>query len=153
AAPLTPQAPPAPYGQPQQPHQPPQPQFGQVPGQAAPPTPPYGQPAPAPYGQPVPAPSGQPAPAPFGQQPPGVPQGVPQGAPAAGAGLHAALQKYKETSTGQRWTPQNQQLMRVDLTIGGTGVLARQGSMVMSQGKVDFGYKGAGFVGRVVGTA
>ncbi|MFE7456596.1 TerD family protein [Streptomyces sp. NPDC057554] len=153
AAPLTPQAPPAPYGQPQQPHQPPQPQFGQVPGQAAPPTPPYGQPAPAPYGQPVPAPYGQPAPAPFGQQPPGVPQGVPQGAPAAGAGLHAALQKYKETSTGQRWTPQNQQLMRVDLTIGGTGVLARQGSMVMYQGKVDFGYKGAGFVGRVVGNA
>ncbi|ARF75101.1 stress protein [Kitasatospora albolonga] len=153
AAPLTPQTPPAQYGQPQQLHQPPQPQFGQVPGQAAPPTPPYGQPAPAPYGQPVPAPYGQPAPAPFGQQPPGVPQGVPQGAPAAGAGLHAALQKYKETSTGQRWTPQNQQLMRVDLTIGGTGVLARQGSMVMYQGKVDFGYKGAGFVGRVVGNA
>ncbi|MFE2290498.1 TerD family protein [Streptomyces sp. NPDC059452] len=168
AAPLTPQAPlaPPPYGQPgHQPPPPPQPQFGQppgqIPGQGAPPTPPYGQPAPAPYGQPapapygqpVPAPYGQPAPPPFGQQPPGVPQGVPQGVPAAGAGLQAALQKYKETPTGQRWTPQNQQLMRVDLTIGGTGVLARQGSMVMYQGKVDFGYKGAGFVGRVVGNA
>ncbi|MFB8124956.1 TerD family protein [Streptomyces bacillaris] len=164
AAPLTPQAPPAPapYGQPgHQSPQPPQPQFGQVPGQIpgqhpgqpAPPapTPPYGQPAPAPYGQPAPAPYGQPAP--FGQQPPGAPQGVPQGLPAAGAGLHAALQLYKETATGQRWTPQNKQLMRVDLTMGGAGVLARQGSMVMYQGKVDFGYKGAGFVGRVVGNA
>ncbi|MFD3890655.1 TerD family protein [Streptomyces microflavus] len=154
AAPLTPQAPapygqpaPAPYGQPG--HQPPQPQFGQVPGQGVPPTPPYGQPAPAPYGQPAPAPYGQPAPPAFGQQPAGVPQGV----PAAGAGLQAALQLYKETPTGQRWTPQNQQLMRVDLTMGGAGVLARQGSMVMYQGKVDFGYKSAGFVGRAVGNA
>ncbi|MFI7234592.1 TerD family protein [Streptomyces cyaneofuscatus] len=147
AAPLTPQAPPAPYGQPG--HQPPQPQFGQVPGQGAPPTPPYGQPAPAPYGQPAPAPYGQSAPMPFGQQSAGVPQGV----PAAGAGLHAALQLYKETPTGQRWTSQNKQLMRVDLTMGGAGVLARQGSMVMYQGKVDFGYKSAGFVGRAVGNA
>ncbi|MFI1844029.1 TerD family protein [Streptomyces microflavus] len=154
AAPLTPQAP-APYGQPapdpygQPGHQPPQPQFGQVPGQGVPPTPPYGQQAPAPYGQPAPAPYGQPAPPAFGQQPAGVPQGV----PAAGAGLQAALQLYKETPTGQRWTPQNQQLMRVDLTMGGAGVLARQGSMVMYQGKVDFGYKSAGFVGRAVGNA
>ncbi|MET9091643.1 TerD family protein [Streptomyces cyaneofuscatus] len=155
AAPLTPQAPPAPapYGQPgHQPPPPPQPQFGQVPGQVpGQGTPPYGQPAPAPYGQPAPAPYGQPTP--FGQQPLGAPQGVPQGAPAAGAGLHAALQLYKETPTGQRWTSQNKQLMRVDLTMGGAGVLARQGSMVMYQGKVDFGYKGAGFVGRAVGNA
>ncbi|MGW4254562.1 AIM24 family protein, partial [Streptomyces californicus] len=139
AAPLAPQAPqppaapqaPSPYGQPQQP------QFGQVPGQGVPPAAPFGQQAPSPYGQ----------------QPPGVPQGVPQGVPATGAGLRAALQPYKETATGQRWTPQNQQLMRVDLTMGGAGVLARQGSMVMYQGKVDFGYKGAGFVGRAVGNA
>ncbi|WP_405761543.1 TerD family protein [Streptomyces sp. NBC_01420] len=144
---VPPPPPPAPYGQPaqpqqpqfgQQPHQPQQPQFGQVPGQA-----------PAPYGQ-------QP-PSPYGQQPPGMPpggQGMPGGVPqAAGAGLQAALQPYKETATGQRWTPQNQQLMRVDLTMGGTGVLARQGSMVMYQGKVDFGYKGAGFAGRMVGNA
>ncbi|MBT2376418.1 TerD family protein [Streptomyces sp. ISL-111] len=153
AAPLTPQAPPAPapYGQPgHQPPPPPHPQFGQVPGQGVPPTPSYGQPAPAPYGQPAPAPYGQNAPAPFGQQ---QPVGVPQGPPAAGAGLHAALQLYKETPTGQRWTPQNKQLMRVDLTMGGAGVLARQGSMVMYQGKVDFGYKSAGFVGRAVGNA
>ncbi|MFF5769399.1 TerD family protein [Streptomyces californicus] len=142
AAPLAPQAPqapqppvapqaPSPYGQPQQP------QFGQVPGQGVPPTAPFGQQAPSPYGQ----------------QPPGAPQGVPQGVPATGAGLRAALQPYKETATGQRWTPQNQQLMRVDLTMGGAGVLARQGSMVMYQGKADFGYKGAGFVGRAVGNA
>ncbi|MET7857217.1 TerD family protein [Streptomyces sp. NPDC005318] len=133
---------PAPYGQPGRPPQ--QPQFGQVPGQPVPA---------APYGQQAPAPYGQQAPAPFGQQPSGMPQGVPQGAPQSGAGLQAALQPYKETATGQRWTPQNQQLMRVDLTMGGTPVLARQGSMVMYQGKVDFGYKGAGFAGRVVGNA
>ncbi|MEV0574253.1 MULTISPECIES: TerD family protein [unclassified Streptomyces] len=152
AAPLAPQGgtvppppAPAPYGQPGQPQfgQPPQqPQFGQVPAQA-----------PAPFGQQAPAPYGQPAPAPFGQQPPGAPQGMPQGVPQTGAGLVAALQPYKETATGQRWTPQNQQLMRVDLTMGGAGVLARQGSMVMYQGKVDFGYKGAGFAGRMVGNA
>ncbi|MCG7527347.1 AIM24 family protein, partial [Streptomyces sp. OfavH-34-F] len=141
---------PAPYGQPgqQQPPQPPQPQFGQVPGQA-----------PTPYGQSAPAPYGQPAPAPYGQQPGGMPPGqpgmpMPGGAPqAAGAGLQAALQPYKETATGQRWTPQNQQLMRVDLSMGGTPVLARQGSMVMYQGKIDFSYKGAGFAGRMVGNA
>ncbi|MFE5487917.1 TerD family protein [Streptomyces sp. NPDC056527] len=157
AAPMAPPAAPAPapspYGQPQQqpmPQQPQQPQFGQVPGQA----PPYGQPA---YGQPAPAPYGQPQ---FGQQPPGTPpgmppgqMGVPQGVPATGAGLAAALQPYKETATGARWTPQNQQLMRVDLQMGGVPVLARQGSMVMYQGKVDFSHKGAGFTGRIVGNA
>ncbi|MFD7866521.1 TerD family protein [Streptomyces sp. NPDC057682] len=154
AAPLAPQGgsvppppPPAPYGQ-----QPPQ-QFGQVPPQA-----------PAAFGQPAPAPYGQPAPAPYGQQPLGMPpqgmppqgmppMGMPQGVPQTGAGLVAALQPYKETPTGQRWTPQNQKLMRVDLTVGGAGVLARQGSMVMYQGKVDFSYKGAGFAGRIVGNA
>lgn len=149
AAPLAPQAPhapqaPSPYGQSQQP------QLGQIPGQV----PGQGVPPAAPFGQQAPAPYGQPAPAPFGQQPPGsMPQGVPQGVPATGAGLQAALQPYKETPTGQRWTPQNKQLMRVDLTMGGAGVLARQGSMVMYQGKVDFGYKSAGFVGRAVGNA
>ncbi|MEU0670335.1 TerD family protein [Streptomyces lavendulocolor] len=161
AAPTPPHgAPAAPYGQPpQQPVPPQQPQYGQVPGQ----TPPHG--APAPYGQPAPAPYGQQQypQQPYGQQPPmgmppggmppGMPQGVPQGVPHGGAGLEAALQKYRETATGQRWTPQNQQLMRVDLAMGGTPVLARQGSMVMYQGKVDFGYKGAGFSGRMVGNA
>ncbi|MDQ0940910.1 TerD family protein [Streptomyces sp. V1I1] len=132
AAPMTP------YGQP--------PQYGQVPGQA-----PGQMPGQVPPG--APSPYGQPAPSPYGQQAPGVPQSVPQGAPATGAGLQAALQPYRETPTGQRWTPQNQQLMRVDLTMGGTPVLARQGSMVMYQGKVDFSYKGAGFAGRIVGNA
>ncbi|WP_234461018.1 AIM24 family protein, partial [Streptomyces sp. MBT51] len=131
-APMAPQAA-APYGQPPQP-----PQFGQAPGHI----PGQGAPPPAP-------PFGQHPPAPFGQQPP-VPQG---GVPQTGGGLQAALQPYKEAATGQRWTSQNQQLMRADLTLGDMPVLARQGSMVMYQGKVDFGYKGAGFAGRVVGNA
>ncbi|RDG38807.1 TerD family protein [Streptomyces corynorhini] len=125
---------------------------GAVPPPAPPPAPaPYGQSVPPPYGQAAPAPFGQPVPAPFGQQPPGAPQGVPQGPPPEGAGLQAALQKYREVPTGQRWTAQNGQLVRVDLGMDGSPVLARQGSMVMYQGKVDFGYKGAGFAGRVVG--
>ncbi|MFJ3092583.1 TerD family protein [Streptomyces hydrogenans] len=150
-APVPPPAPapaaPGPYGQP------PQAPYGQIPGQTPPPGTPYGQPPQAPYGQQP----GYGQPAPYGQQPgmpPGTPpQGVPQGAPAAGAGLAAALAPFKETATGARWTPQNQQLMRVDLAMGGTPVLARQGSMVMYQGKVDFSYKGAGFAGRIVGNA
>ncbi|MFD9303722.1 TerD family protein [Streptomyces sp. NPDC060048] len=149
AAPMgTPLAPPAPapYGQPQQPS------YGQVPPPAPAPAP-YGQPQQPSYGQVPAAPPGQ-----FpGQQPPYGQQpgyGRPaQAAPAAGAGLAAALQPYKEAPTGLRWTPQNQQLMRVDLSMGGQGVLARQGSMVLYQGKVDFSYKGAGFAGRVVGNA
>ncbi len=156
--PVPPPAPaPAPYGQPGQ-----QPPYGQVPGQTAPPPPGYGQPqapqapAPAPppgYGQPTPPPG-------YGQQPPHgqAPYGAPQqgasqtGAP-QGAGVSAALQQFKETPTGQRWTQQNKKLVRVDLGIGGHPVLARQGSMVLYQGKVDFSYKGAGFAGRIVGNA
>lgn len=148
---------PAPYGQPQAPY------GQQAPGQSPPPPPGYAQPqaphAPGPppgYGQP-PAPPG------YGQQPPAPPgygqvpaqaagYGVPQGAP-QGAGVSAALEKFKETPTGQRWTQQNKKLIRVDLGIGGQPVLARQGSMVLYQGKVDFGYKGAGFAGRLVGNA
>ncbi|MFK4800847.1 TerD family protein [Streptomyces sp. MPA0124] len=165
-APVPPPAPaPAPYGQPGQPGQ--QPPYGQVPGQTAPPPPGYGQPqapqAPAPppgygqppapggYGQPAPPPGyGQPTPPPgYGQQPPqGAPQGMPQG-----AGVTAALQQFRETATGQRWTQQNKKLVRVDLGAEGQPVLARQGSMVLYQGKVDFSYKGAGFAGRVVGNA
>ncbi|WP_328548012.1 TerD family protein [Streptomyces platensis] len=152
------QQPPAPYGQPapgQDPYGPPQPAPGGYPGQPAPQAPPYGQPAPPPggYGAPQgqPAPYGQP-----GQQPPGAPYGggqapaVPQG---GGPGLGVVLDKYKEAPTGQRWTPQNEKLIRVDLGVDGQPVLARQGSMVLYQGKVDFGYKGAGFRGRIVGNA
>ncbi|MFD5571587.1 TerD family protein [Streptomyces cadmiisoli] len=166
-------APAPPYGQPgpQQPPygQPPQPPYGQgAPGQTAPLPPGYAQPqaptAPAPppgHGQPTPPPGyGQPTPPPgFGQQPPGqvpgqqtAPYGVPQGAGQA-PGVAAALQKFRETPTGQRWTQQNRKLVRVDLGIGGQPVLARQGSMVLYQGKVDFSYKGAGFAGRIVGNA
>lgn len=140
-APQAPMAPQAPYAPGPPPPPAPPPPFGHVPGQGAPPAPP---------------PFGQQPPVPFGQQPPGPPPGapgVPQGVPQAGAGLLAALQPYKETATGQRWTSQSSQLMRADLTMGDMPVLARQGSMVMYQGKVDFGYKGAGFAGRIVGNA
>ncbi|MGW1377319.1 TerD family protein [Streptomyces sp. NPDC002446] len=165
AAPLAPppgpvappgQQPPAPYGQPapgqpmpgQDPYGQPQPAPGGFPGQQAPQAPPYGQPGqfpaqPAPYGQPGQQPPGAPHP---GGQAPAVPQG-------GGPGLGVVLDKYKEAPTGQRWTPQNGKLIRVDLGVDGQPVLARQGSMVLYQGKVDFGYKGAGFRGRIVGNA
>ncbi|GAB1327685.1 TerD family protein [Streptomyces sennicomposti] len=136
---------PAPYGHPGQ--QPP-PYGHQPPGPAAPPPTGYGRPTPPPgYGQPTPAPGyGQP---PYGQVPG---QGAPYGAP-QGTGVAAALDKFRETPTGQRWTPQNGKLIRADLGVGGRPVLARQGSMVLYQGKVDFSYKGAGFAGRIVGNA
>ncbi|MFJ8820532.1 TerD family protein [Streptomyces sp. NPDC102467] len=138
--PVPPPSPPAPYGQ-----QPPQ--YGQVPGQGGATLPPgYGQQPQAPsappgYAQPHAAPSSY-----------GAPQGIPQ--QAAAPGVAAALEKYREAPTGQRWTLQNKKLIRVDLGAGGDQpVLARQGSMVLYQGKVEFGYKGAGFAGRVVGNA
>jgi stress response protein SCP2/uncharacterized protein (AIM24 family) len=146
---------PAPYAQPPGPPGPP-PGYGQQPPAPSAPMPPgygqQGQAAPPGYGQQPPQ-----APPGYGQPPgaPGAPSayGVPQGAPQGGAGVTAALQAYREAPTGQRWTPQNQKLVRVDLGVGGQPVLARQGSMVLYQGKVDFGYKGAGFAGRVVGNA
>ncbi|MFJ2948084.1 TerD family protein [Streptomyces sp. NPDC087226] len=154
-SPVPPPAPaPAPFGQPgQQPPygQPaPPPGYGQPPAPQAPPG--YGQPAPPPgYGH-QPPPGQPPAPqAPYGA-PQGAPHGAPQGAP-QGPGVLGALQQFKETPTGQRWTQQNKKLVRADLGIGGQPVLARQGSMVLYQGKVDFSYKGAGFSGRIVGNA
>ncbi|MFF3413287.1 TerD family protein [Streptomyces sp. NPDC002698] len=157
---------PAPYGQPPGPP----PGYGQQPpGQTAHMPPGYGQQAPtAPPGygqQPPTAPPGYGQQPPYGQIPgqapgqypgqPGAPSpyGAPQGAPQGGAGVAAALGAFKETPTGQRWTPQNKKLIRVDLGVGGQPVLARQGSMVLYQGKVDFSYKGAGFAGRIVGNA
>ncbi|MFF0597488.1 TerD family protein [Streptomyces antibioticus] len=154
--PVPPPAPaPAPFGQPQPPYgQPPQQQpYGQPAAPSAPMPPGYGQPpqAPQPPGAPMPPGYGQQPP--FGQAPAQQAYGVPQGAPQGGAGVAAALQQFKETPTGQRWTQQNKKLVRVDLGIGGQPVLARQGSMVLYQGKVDFSYKGAGFAGRIVGNA
>ncbi|MDX2815861.1 TerD family protein [Streptomyces sp. PA03-5A] len=168
-----PQAPPGqpPFGQVPPPQAPPGQVPGQMPGQPPYGQPPYGQPAPGqpPYGQPAPgqSPYGQPS---YGQPVPGQPMpgqgmpgqpafGQPPQAPhagqvpqAPGAGLAAAMQKYRELPTGQRWTQQNPKLMRADLSqAGGQPVLARQGSMVLYQGKVEFGYKGAGFTGRIVG--
>ncbi|WP_409240113.1 AIM24 family protein, partial [Streptomyces sp. PA5.6] len=143
--PVPPPPAPSPYGQPGQPPQ--QPQFGQVPGQQQTPPPPPG------YGQ---QPTAPPPPG-YGQQPPvgqfpGQPA-APQGAAPQGAGVSAALQKYREAPTGQRWTQQNEKLIRVDLGVADQPILARQGSMVLYQGKVEFSYKGAGFAGRIVGNA
>ncbi|MER6140725.1 TerD family protein [Streptomyces sparsogenes] len=161
AAPIAPPGQVPPPGQPGQPGQFPgqQPQFGRPPAQTPPAPAPYGQTLPAPYGQPGQAPTnpygqpGQPPASPYGQPPaspygqPGQPQG------AAAPGVQAALAKYREAPTGQRWTPQNPRLIRADLGVGGQPFLARQGSMVLYQGKVDFSYKGAGFRGRIVGNA
>ncbi|MFK0157869.1 TerD family protein [Streptomyces sp. NPDC090493] len=153
-APLTPQAPgmvpppspaPTPYGQPPAP-----PGYGQPSAPPQTPGPPPGYPQPPQAPTPPPGYGQQP---PFGQVPGQQSYAVPQGAPQGGAGVGAALQKFKETPTGQRWTPQNSKLIRVDLGMGGQPVLARQGSMVLYQGKVDFSYKGAGFAGRIVGNA
>ncbi|MFF5041607.1 TerD family protein [Streptomyces nigra] len=144
---------PAPYGQPSAP---PPPGYGypQAPPAPQAPVPPpgYGQPTPPPgYGQQPPAYGQVPGQIP-GQVPGQVPHGAPHGAPQA-PGVAAALQQFKETPTGQRWTQQNKKMVRVDLGVGGQPVLARQGSMVLYQGKVDFSYKGAGFSGRIVGNA
>lgn len=158
-----PGAPTPPPGYGQAPPTPP-PGYGQPPGTPTPPQgyaqPGYGQQAPAP-GVPVPGVPGQPGgAAPFGQpQAPAQPQHpgpVPfpgQGTPQAPvvAGLAAGLQRFNELATGQRWTLQSEKLARVDLGTGGGAVLARQGSMVLYQGKVDFSHKSAGFAGRVVG--
>ncbi|MFJ6903972.1 TerD family protein [Streptomyces griseoluteus] len=135
--------------------------FGHPAPPSAPLPPGYGRPpaAPAPPGYNSPPSHGGPPSAPmppgYGQVPgQGTPSyGVPQGAPQGAAGVGAALQKFKEAPTGQRWTQQNHKLIRVDLGAGGQPVLARQGSMVLYQGKVDFSYKGAGITGRLVGNA
>ncbi|WP_330235487.1 TerD family protein [Streptomyces sp. NBC_00566] len=149
--PLTPAAgsvpPPAPAPASAPPSAPLPPGYGQAPGQ--PPA------APMPPGYGTPPSHGGPSAAPMPQGHAQVPgqatasYGVPQGA----AGVGAALQKFKEAPIGQRWTQQNQKLIRVDLGAGGQPVLARQGSMVLYQGKVDFNYKGAGFAGRLAGNA
>ncbi|MFD5539586.1 TerD family protein [Streptomyces sp. NPDC127079] len=139
---------PSPYGQPPAPGAPVPP-----PGYGLPPAPPQAFTPPPGYAQAPPPPPGYGQQPPFGQVPGQQPYGVPQGAPQGGAGVGAALQKFKETPTGQRWTPQNSKLIRADLGMDGQPVLARQGSMVLYQGKVDFSYKGAGFAGRIVGNA
>ncbi|MFF4758619.1 TerD family protein [Streptomyces sp. NPDC001292] len=137
--PVPPPAPaPAPHGQPP---------YGQALGQTPPPPP-------AQYQAPLAPPPGYGHQPPFGQVPgQPAPYGTPQAAPRA-AGVSAALNLYKEAPTGRRWTLQNSKLIRADLgTEGGRPVLARQGSMVLYQGKVDFTYKGAGFAGRITGNA
>ncbi|MFJ5516003.1 TerD family protein [Streptomyces griseoluteus] len=151
---------PAAFGHPAPPSAPLPPGYGQPPAQPGygqGPTPPPAAPAPPGYNSPPShgGPPSAPMPPGYGQVPgQGSPSyGVPQGAPQGAAGVGAALQKFKEAPTGQRWTQQNHKVIRVDLGAGGQPVLARQGSMVLYQGKVDFSYKGAGITGRLVGNA
>ncbi|MYQ56261.1 MULTISPECIES: AIM24 family protein, partial [unclassified Streptomyces] len=100
----------------------------------------------APFGAAPPAPG-----APGFPPGPGAPRPIPDGNSPKGVAVN--LEKYREVPTGRRWTQQNDKLVRVDLGEDGSPVLARQGSMVLYQGKVDFSYKGAGFKGRIVGNA
>ncbi|MQY13577.1 hypothetical protein SRB5_37250 [Streptomyces sp. RB5] len=136
-----------------------------APGQYAPPGAPMAPPGQfAPPGAPAPgqyAPPGAPTqPAVAGALP--NPFGAPGGAPAPGQpgayavpqqaplGIAKAMEAYRETPTGQRWMLQNPKLIRADIGLGqNQGVLARQGSMVLYQGKVDFSYKSSGVMGRV----
>ncbi|WP_461037178.1 TerD family protein [Streptomyces mayteni] len=76
-------------------------------------------------------------------------QFAPGGVGAAGS-LTGVLEAFRGVSDGRRWSQQNPQLIRVDLTHGGgQPVLARQGSMVLYHGDVDFGYKSQGLMGRM----
>jgi uncharacterized protein (AIM24 family) len=68
-------------------------------------------------------------------------------------GLQAALQAYQEIPVSGRWGQQNHKLVRAQLQAGGPAVLARQGSMVLYQGKVDFSHKSSGIMGRAIGSA
>ena len=122
-----------------------------------PPPPSYGGHAPAPGGPVPPAPRAYPPGVP-GQpgapDPPGAGQAPAYGVPAAGGqGLGVTLDKYREAPVGQRWALQNSQLVRADLGVDPQPVLARQGSMVLYQGKAEFSYKGSGIRGRIVGNA
>ncbi|MFJ4437081.1 TerD family protein [Streptomyces sp. NPDC088923] len=119
--------------------------------------PPFGAAPPAPGAPGFPPAPGAPGfpPAPGGPAFPGAPQSGGQPIPEGNSpkGVAVNLEKYREVPTGRRWTQQNHKLVRVDLGEDGSPVLARQGSMVLYQGKVDFSYKGAGFKGRIVGNA
>ncbi|GAA4949960.1 hypothetical protein GCM10023205_08150 [Yinghuangia aomiensis] len=122
-------APPAPMPVPQQ---------GGMPGQFPPP-PGMPQPGfPPPGGQPGMPQPGMPAPgmgAPMGA--PGMPQ-----APAGGDQTYAyGLQQFAEVQGQARWTQQNPKMVKV-LVGNGPKVIARQGSMVAYQGKVDFKFQG-----------
>ncbi|MFD5318375.1 TerD family protein [Streptomyces sp. NPDC127098] len=120
----------------------------------------YAVPAPAqgfaPPGVGGPAPAGGPVAPPFGGAPGGGPVVPPQGAGGFGqpgqgaASLGGVLERYRGVEDGRRWSQPNPELVRVDLTQGGgQPVLARQGSMVLYHGDVDFGYKSSGFRGRM----
>ncbi|MDI2128026.1 TerD family protein [Yinghuangia seranimata] len=137
-----------PPGQFQQPGMPP-PQgmpMGMPPqGQMAPPVPQQGMPMGMPPQQGMP-PQGMP-----GQFPgqPGMPpqqgmppQGMPMGQPGAPMGADQTYQygltQFAEVQGGQRWTQQNTKMVKALVSRSGAKVIARSGSMVAYQGKVEF---------------
>ncbi|MDT0322700.1 TerD family protein [Streptomyces millisiae] len=109
-----------------------------------------GGPVAPPPGQGFVAPSaGGPGAPPFGGAPQGG-GGFGQPGQGGAASLGGVLERYRGVEDGRRWSQPNPELVRVDLTQGGgQPVLARQGSMVLYHGDVDFGYKSSGFRGRM----
>ncbi|MER7567529.1 TerD family protein [Streptomyces sp. NPDC097941] len=142
------------------------PQTFTPPGQYTPPGQTFTPPGAPPAGQYAPpgAPAGQftPPGAVAGQfAPPGAPGAVPGQAQPFGGGTQLApvppeanvrvvLTKYAEAPVGDRWTEQNQNLVRATLTKDAP-ILAKQGSMVAYQGDIDFAHKGSGLLGKLTG--
>ncbi|TDC23667.1 stress protein [Streptomyces sp. 8K308] len=147
----------APFGVPGQPAPPPGGGYAVPPGasggQTALPQMP-GQPA-SPGGvPPVASPQAPVGAAPAAFAPPGGGYAAPSPGPAGPgqgvASLSGVLERYRGVEDPRRWSQPNPELVRVDLAQGGgQPVLARQGSMVLYHGDVDFGYKGSGFKGRM----
>jgi uncharacterized protein (AIM24 family) len=58
--------------------------------------------------------------------------------------MHAALAQFQGAVEQRRWSTPNRQLVRADLSLDRVPFLARQGSMVLYQGDVEFSFKGGG---------
>ena len=91
-------------------------------------------------------PAQQAPPAPGEPQEPGLPPtpGSPAGGGSATAGIRTELltdTRFAEVGSGERVVKQNSRLLKVVL---GEDVLARQGSMVAFQGRMDFDFEGSG---------
>jgi stress response protein SCP2/uncharacterized protein (AIM24 family) len=112
-------------------------------GQAPPP-----QPGPPQPGQPVPP---QPFPPQQGQPPQGPTQFPPQPQPQAqpATSLQGALDQFRSAVEQRRWSTPNAQLVCANLGLDRQPFLARQGSMVMYHGEVEFSFKGGGLKRRL----
>ncbi len=136
-------------------------------GFGAPPAAPGPYPGQQPYGQgpptqPMPPQTQQPFPPPQPQypgqpQPPGEPQlhgqqpfpGQPQPPAQPATSLHSALDAFRGAVEQRRWSHPNPYLVRADLALDRQPFLARQGSMVMYHGDVEFSFKGGGLKRRL----